>query len=60
MNAVKNSYDIGAYAVSQLVASSGNGSVFAFYQGLGRGQRWERAFESAFGQAPAEFYAGFR
>jgi hypothetical protein len=59
MNAVENSYAIGAYAVSQLVERAGISSVFSFYQGLGRGQRWDRAFESAFGQTPSDFYADF-
>ena len=60
MNAVENSYDIGAYAVSILVDSAGPSSVFSFYQGLGRGERWQRAFEEAFLMKVETFYENFQ
>lgn len=60
MNSVANSYDIGAYAVSILVDTAGPSSIFSFYQGLGRGNRWQRAFEDAFSIKPQTFYENFR
>jgi hypothetical protein len=60
MDSISESYDIGAYGVSQLIKRAGASAVFSYFQALGRGQRWERAFEGAFGLPHEEFYDGFR
>lgn len=60
MNSVKNSYEIGAYAVYLLVEDYGTASVIGFYQGLRRSSDWKKVFNENFGEPVDQFYARFR
>ena len=53
-------YRAGAIATADLNEAKGYAAMGQLFEALGEGIPWETAFENAFGQSPADFYADFR
>ena len=52
-------YRLGFLALDWLVGRSSEASTIGFFRALAGGQRWQEAFESAFGIAVDDFYEAF-
>jgi hypothetical protein len=52
-------YSLAWLGIELLTKNSGLGSLRAYCVGVGAGENWSQAFETAFGTTPAQFYASF-
>ena len=59
VNTVENAYTKSFLAVRDLEKQHGMDAIRSYFELLGRGMRWQTAFEQSFNQSPAAFYNAF-